>query len=240
MNDSKDFEMTIISNNKKPYRPTSYSEGYITLPSKESVQIPTIQTSPLPSPKIETLDNKNKCDKIKHMIFKRLLMFMIHVALIAVFEIFFFFKVIVNYEDLALHNLIDNYINPIVGYCPNLTPNEKSIYTFVYNIFFNTTIINQNAAQSLIERTLINDKIIQLAWIYFGVLVIFNLILIGINYFKKKRINLIYVLLDNFFMIVLLGLYEYLFFETIILKYQNIDTNGLTLYIANKLSQCSN
>ena len=55
---------------------------------------------------------------------------------------------------------------------------------------------------------------------------------------NKKHVNLIKIIMDNIIMIILLGLYEYLFFKTVILKYLPISNNELIIYFYNKLDPC--
>jgi hypothetical protein len=188
------------------------------------------------TPLIEPLSNNKK--KIINYIFKRLIMFMIHVSLIALFEILFFFYIVSVYEDKALINLISEYTRSVPNICNNMSYQQKEYITMFFNKYINKTNIIINANISYILRTIYNNKLYISSWMYFVGIFIINLFFLGINYFMKLNINLFKILLDNIFMIIILGIYEYIFFYTIILKYENISYNELTLTMVNSFDLC--
>jgi len=183
-----------------------------------------------------------KVNNVKNQLYfyyKRAITYIFHLLLIAFFEIIFFFYVIVKYENYALYNMSDSYINPIIEYCQNLNRTDKIYFFDIFNYLFNSTVINYIGNQDYTSRTIFNDNIIILSWIYVIIIFIIFCLLLFINIFILKiKLNYKKILLDNFFMIIILGLYEYMFFNTIIVKYKNIDNFTLNMYLLNKVNNC--
>jgi hypothetical protein len=258
-----------MESNKK-YRPSSYSEGYIdkfnhvdynlklldvsnncdtqellmnsTNVSINSTDISTNNTDiSINNTDIKIIDIKvNKQKNYLYFFYKRAMTFTFHLLLIAFFEIIFFFNVIVKYEDTALYNISNSYIDPVIEYCQSLNITDKIYFFDIFNYIFNTTMINSMGNQDYNTRTFFNDNIIILSWIYVIVIFVIFCFLGFLNFFILKiKINYKKILLDNFFMIIILGLYEYMFFNTIIVKYKNIDSFTLNQYLINKVNTCS-
>ena len=213
-----------MKENSRNYRQYSYSETnvqdfYEKIPSSElTIRIP----------------EKNLYDYF----FKRFLMFIIHLSLIALFEIIFFFYVISSYENSIFINLVNSFTNPLVQKCPELTYEERVGITDIINLLLNITTLGPESDKSLKERNDHNYRFLIYSWLYFTGLVLISLILIACNFLKKKKVKLIKVFIDNFLMIALLGAYEYLFFKTIILNYYVINNIELARYIVNNLAGC--
>lgn len=180
----------------------------------------------------------NNFKKVGHYLFKRFLMFTIHLSLIALFEIIFFFNVIVNYENNIFYGIIDGFTNPLSLNCINYNNTEKMVITDILGLFINMSNVDNEANQSIQFRNAHNNKILLKSWMYFLGLVLLGIILIIINYFKQKKVNMKKVLIDNLIMILLLGLYEFIFFKTIILNYFIINNIELLKYILMKISVC--
>ena len=261
------FYLLLMNFNRK-YRPLSYSEGYIDKfnsieyklklldisNSIESIDLSNNNTESvdLSINNTESVDLSNNNTEIKiidvkvnnvknqlYFYYKRAITYIFHLLLIAFFEIIFFFYVIVKYENYALYNMSDSYINPIIEYCQNLNRTDKIYFFDIFNYLFNSTVINYIGNQDYTSRTIFNDNIIILSWIYVIIIFIIFCLLLFINIFILKiKLNYKKILLDNFFMIIILGLYEYMFFNTIIVKYKNIDNFTLNMYLLNKVNNC--
>ena len=242
---------------KKDYRKYSYSETNVKdLPNDLPINLLNNDIIITNKPK------KSFQEKYGYFIFKRFMMFIIHLSLISIFEIIFFFSIIVSYENLSMTTVVDAFAGPLINKCSDFNDDEKQLFYQLVNSIINITDLNNNAANDLSERNSKNNIILGYAWLYFGIITGISLITIIINFlnFKffslqnqeltqpliisetikinKKHVNLIKIIMDNIIMIVILGLYEYLFFKTVILKYQPISNNELIRYFINKLSIC--
>jgi hypothetical protein len=191
---------------------------------------------------ISVVSEENETQKkeynISHYLFKRFLMFIIHLCFIALFEIIFFFSIITTYESNILLGLVDSFVNPVSQQCVNYNYQTKTIITNLLNSFMNITNIDTLAQESLDSRNVHNNKILLFAWLYFVALLLLVLIMILCNLLKKKKVNLVKVFIDNLIMISLLGCYEYLFFKTIIINFYVINNIELLKYVIVKLNNC--
>ncbi len=194
--------------------------------------------TPLSDNKNTNNNNQNKYYPIKYYIFKRLIMFMIHLGLISIFEIFFFFYIISQYEDNAFISLINTYTQNIPFMCKSFNTTEKIFFTYIFDSFVNKTTIINTANDAYNQRKIQNNNLLLLSIYYFSGVTLINIILFAIKFYYKIKINLKRILLDNLFMIIILGLYEYLFFKTVILQYRSISSDELTLNIVNNFNNC--
>jgi hypothetical protein len=156
-------------------------------------------------------------------------------VLIATFELVFFNFYIINYENNSLISLTTQLIQPMLDSCSNLKNMSKIIVDDFINIFINQTIINNNANSDLISRNINNSNLTFLSLVYYtGVLCMFFFLLL-INTFLRKKIDYMMIFIDNVIMIVILGVYEYIFFENIIFKYSTMGPNELIKNVINQL-----
>lgn len=175
----------------------------------------------------------------KTRILNKLLLFVMHIFLISVFEMTFFFTYVTKYENQSLINLIDAYLNKVIKTCNILTPPEKQDVSEIVDIFINETEIIQEGEIANNYRIEYNNNLLLLGFIYCITLFVLNIVIISVNalYFKRK-IEYKTIILDNVIMVVCLGLYEYMFFTTIAFKYKTITNYELDTYIITKLRDC--
>jgi hypothetical protein len=179
---------------------------------------------------------KNK--KKYHIILKKFMLFFFHLLLISIFELIFFFSLVVNYEKYGIMNLIQEYLNSFSTVCDSLNPSEKEYFTYFVNLFLNETIIDTEAQISHSERIAFDNKLL-LQGVYYciGILSI-NIIFIVINKYFRLKIKFRSVIVDNIIMIIILGIYEYIFFKTIVLQYRDVTSKELDGDIVGKLQDC--
>ena len=214
-------------------RPPSYSEGYITeiLFDKINLNEPII---------INEEENIIKPEPIKktdyfEIIYVKIVGFIFHLVLIASFELIFFNFYIIQYENNALISLTNQLISPILSSCNRLSNSNKIIVDDFLKIFINQTTINQNALNGLNQRNVINHFLfIKSIYYYVGVIVVFIGTLL-LNIIFKKNIDFKIIAIDNIIMILILGIYEYMFFNNIIFPYQMISPDELTQNVVNNL-----
>jgi hypothetical protein len=215
-----------MNNNK---RPPSYSEGYISEITFDKVNLnqPIID--------IEEQQETIKKPDYFEIIYVKIIGFMFHLVLIASFELVFFNFYIIQYENNALIGLTDQLISPIISSCRSLSNSNKIILDDFIKIFINQTTINNNAIDGLNQRNVINQYLfIKSIYYYVGVIIVFIITLL-LNYNFKKNIDFKIIAIDNIIMIIILGVYEYVFFKNIIFAYQMISPNELTQNIVNNL-----
>lgn len=161
-------------------------------------------------------------------IFNNLFRFLFHITLISMFETLFFFIYVSTLEDTGIINTINGLVESTVQSCLPLNDSEKSIINdfLVLYINMNQTITDGNTAQQ--RRLDYNNILFNRAWFYVGslgtLLAVFSTF-IGIYY--PRRIKWRELILENIGLVIMLALYEYMFFSTIILPYLPISAEEI-------------
>jgi hypothetical protein len=169
---------------------------------------------------------------------KKLIMFMFHLSLISIFEIIFFFSIVSTYENKAITEVIINFFNKVPSVCNSLSLPQKENFTEIFNSIVNITDINYNSFISSNKRKIFNHGLFVNAWMYFLIIIGIDLILLLIKCYCKIKINFKKIILENLVMISILALYEYMFFKSIILLYDNISKNELIKLMAGQFNTC--
>jgi len=227
------------------FRQITYSDSFIydykkmDSSSKKQNQL-YIEIAQINNLEIETNNKFNKYNKIPKYVFKRLLMFMIHLGLISLFEIIFFFSIVSQYESESVLNLIGGFFKDQDEKCQSLNLTQKEIFTDIFTYFLNITYINSQSKKAYNIRKTYNYQLYLKSWYYFIGIMLINILLLFIKCYYKIKINLKKIFLDNLFMILILGIYEYLFLKTIILQYDTISGNEVSEFIVTKYSKCLN
>ena len=161
------------------------------------------------------------------------LRFSFHLSLISLFETIFFWNFISKSEDQALINVINGYTSGIVSSCRNLTVADKQVIADLIALFLNQTMTAETNA--LGQRNAFNQALVQKSWAYTGgIAVLFSGLSVS-NHLCKNEINWRNLILENLTLVSLLGLYELMFFSTVILKYQSISIQELDGLVINEL-----
>ena len=184
---------------------------------------------------------KSKNQKIKNCslyLFKRMIMITTHLTLIALFEILFFFHFVSKYEDNALIYLVNSFVSNIPNICNSLTLQEKALFTGYFNQYVNITNIEEQSIIAKDNRIIFNNGLDKTSWIYFSIIIGISFLLILIHIIGKIKVSLRKIIIDNVLMIIILGIFEYVFFTRIIMIYQNISLEELEVIIINSLNLC--
>jgi hypothetical protein len=205
-------------------RPISFSEGHI-------------RNSDLPTELYETLtvpeQNPEQNPEPKPTPEEFALRFTFHLTLISAFETLFFWQFVAPTEDAVLIGLINGYTG---GLCQNISAGQQSIARTVFALLQNQTdAVRFAGAVAAQSRTAYNRGLIQQSWFYFGGLtIVFCLLAVGV-----RAVNWRTLLVENLVLVTLLGLYEWMFFSTIVLRYQSISMPELNVMILNTVaSRC--
>ena len=85
------------------------------------------------------------------------------------------------------------------------------------------------------QRNTYNQGLILNSWLYTaGIAVVFTGLSVS-NHLCKNEVNWRNLILENLTLVALLGLYELMFFSTVILKYQSISIQELYGLVINEL-----
>ena len=177
---------------------------------------------------------KDRCE----MIINKLILFFIHLFLISLFELIFFFCFVTKYEDKAINSVFTSITNSATSVCNNLTTPDKQIVDYIINLVVNGSELEKNSYDNYNIRNNYNYNLMINAVFYFVGVFIINIIIILTNiFYYKRKINFKGILLDNLIMITFLGIYEYLFFSTIVFNYLTITPQELEYNIYNNAIQ---
>jgi hypothetical protein len=176
---------------------------------------------------------------LRSKIAKRAISFLFHILLISIFETLFFFLFISKSEDMGIQNTINGYVQGVVSQCSRWSKNESSAVSDILALFLNASDILKDASSAGDKRRYYNLMLQVQAWVYVLILLLVFTITALAYSIRKVPIKWKSVLVDNVCMILLLGLYEYFFFLTIIYKYQSLSDSELDGNIVTQLqTQC--
>lgn len=235
INSSSEQEMVTLSS-KKPTstikRPPSYSDSFFFMPE----YIP-LEDFRQPLPQLDLSDSiQPQPRKTATTIWTvRILSFGIHITLIGIFETIFYFSFISKSEDAGIQGTVQNYIQGIITDCKGWPANTTEIISELLSILINTTQILSAASASAENRESYNNALQLKAWLY--VVTLLSIIGLGggITYWKGISVPWRRILLENIVMVLLLGLYEFFFFKTIIYNYKSLSIEELNGRFINEL-----
>ncbi len=161
----------------------------------------------------------------------------IHIFLVSVFETIFFFQYVSKREDNGVLDTINTYYLPLVDTCPSWSNETQQIVSFLLkNIDYKQIEAGgslANANRQIDNRTLLDSSLVSSAGC-------FVVMVGGVLLLMKKKIPVRWWVIgvENVSMVVLLGLYEFLFFHYVIYHYATISTPELNSYIVKGLANC--
>jgi hypothetical protein len=191
---------------------------------------------------ISYFDNskQNKVAKYEMIIeFKnKLISIFFHVFLMSIFEILFYFYFVIEIEKELFLKKITSYNKHFESlYNENVDNTQHYVLkNFIKEMFNSNTL---ETLQNRYENDLKEQKILRMLLIKKAIIIscIFGIIFLCSLIFGKKEIKVRWVLFENIFLFLFLGIYEYIFFNLIILKYNPItDAEIQYLFLCDFLS----
>lgn len=174
-------------------------------------------------------------------VFHLALRFSLHIALLSLFETIFFWSFVSTQESRALESVIDSYTSTLFSNCSALPIDQRISLIDLVNYLANATNVYSVAQGTQVTRTQFNDILLRTSWLYVGGVSTLFGGLAGVATICRNRIRIriqwSQILGENAAMILLLGLYEWMFFHTIVLRYQAITSSELNQRIVNTFYQ---
>lgn len=211
-------------------RPSSYSESFIDIERE-------LAYDPLPIQVKEVVEPGPQEKPIPYVC-TFLVKSSIHLFLISAFETGFFFSYVAGKEDKGIEGTIDSYYTPIKNSCPSWSNTTRWI---IYEILSNgreIQKINKEGLESYRGRMKINTQLLYYSLASSAIFLAILGAVAGTLMYRGVKINWSRTISENIMMVLVLGLYEYVFFMTIIYNYNSISTNELNSYIANGIYDC--
>jgi hypothetical protein len=224
---------------QKLIRPPSYSDSFFFMPVEHSYDTLSILSDKQDDIYVQLEDRYTPDSKCLVWTI-RSLSFAFHIFLIGIFESLFFFLFISKSEDKGIQEIIQNYINGILSQCGGWSANQTNTISNMLILFINATQVKTSALDATNGRTSHNATLEIQAWLY--VICMFTCICCGaaIARFNKMKIPWQRILIENFIMVALLGVYEFAFFKTIIYNYRSLTVEELNGYIVTQLQGTCN
>lgn len=165
------------------------------------------------------------------------LRFVGHVFLISIFEALFFFAFVAKDEDKGILATTNYYTNSIINSCSGLTKNESAFLNLILERFVNSTkvLANGDAFSNLRQAT--NFRLYNLSWSYVGILGGIELFLLIVSYINKFKVRWGHIIFENLALVSFLGIYEFMFFETVIKKYSTESPQEISAEFVKGLQQ---
>jgi len=227
-------------------RPPSYSDSLLYLPELSLAPLVPYRPLHIQEPPLSPRTNADEFSQSPNPIrtftvaetwYNRLLGFAFHITLISIFETVFFFEFISKSEDTGLQKMLDGYIKGILTTCNTWSPNTTLFVNDVLSDLINTTVVQQQDQQAVLKRNSENGALQVQAWLYVGGAASITVVTAVLGHQASLRLAWKRILIDNVLMVTLLGIYEFLFFKTIIYNYQNLSLPELNEYVVNQLQQ---
>jgi len=224
----------LISTNNRLKRPPSLSESFAWTPeniaranliplisSVDRVDIDDIYPVVVVEPGI-------KYWRYEKQIVEVFIKLLLHILLISIFETLFYFLYVSALENNGIEATVNIFINEAVTNCMNISPLEIQIIDDFLEPYINASQVITEGNNAGIQRMIYNELISRRAWAYVGGLMgLFSVLTVYIRC-RRIKINWRYIIFENTAMVLLLALYEMMFFNTIIYPYEPISTDEIS------------
>jgi hypothetical protein len=226
-------------------RPPSYSDSFLirspslqNTPVLEPLVIPDLQSAKDLEPL--NLDSETHTPVyLYHTAVIFILKGALHIFFISSFETLFYFLYVSASENAGIKNTIDAYYRPLVQSCNSWSNISKGLILDIINYELNRTRIDTDGTTAALTRLKFNTGLLHLS-IGYSAICIF---VIGLTSFiiwcKKIHVEWQKLIIEHLAFVLVLALYEYFFYITIIYKYTTVSTPELNQYIIDGLYQCA-
>jgi len=193
------------------------------------IECPSLSPPSPPSPP------SSKFQWIVAFVHRWTLQFTAHLILISIFETVFFWQYVSESEDQALINLVNHYIANTLQSCANMTVGQRTLVVDFLNLFLNQTEVDAAGFNAAADRSAANGTLLRNSWLYVGSLIGLFAMLVGLARCKQIPLDWRHIVGENVALVTLLGLYEWMFFHTIVFRYQSISFKELNQQIVDEL-----
>ncbi len=196
----------------------------------------------IPKPKNEEMEGylvriKNYCYNFwydnRYELINKMISIFLHIFIMIVFEIYFYFNYVVIIERDKFMEKIDSYYNDMdifdLTSAQSLIVENMLVSNRVETYLYNKYLSSLDRQKTILKQLLFASC--QMAGIIGIILIVFGLC--GLVY--RKNIKWKWILSENVLMFLFLGIFEYFFFTNIILKYDPVTDDEIRYYAYNGL-----
>lgn len=229
--------LPLTDKKSKIYRPQSYSDSFIVLGSGACAAIATASTPALQSPPPYREDIFPILHQCKApLAAEKGLSILLHVVLISLFETIFYFQFVSQSEDAALMNTVDGILSGTIRGCESWPMNTTQDISYLLTVLgVNASVIESGGAAAAAAREADNRHLQIQSWIYTSALSASLIVYLGAFKIKRWPINWRVLLGENIALIVGLGLYEFMFFKTIVYNYSTLSVPEIDARVVGQL-----
>lgn len=161
----------------------------------------------------------------------------IHLTIMIVFEIYFFFNFVVKIENKTFIEKINDTFN-------NLSPPELNVferYFLKHVIMYDNNYLIHNLYKQYInskkqQKLILHNLLVKSCKISI-IFIVISFILTIISLFHYKKIQWKTIIIENIIMFLFLGLFEYFFFVNIILQYEPVTNEEIDYLLLSNFIQ---
>ena len=183
---------------------------------------------------MHTITNKiNKPELIN-----KLISIILHIFIMIVFEIYFYFNYVVWIEKEEFLKQIDKYLEQLNSLPLDSTQRQLISHIINSNGFDSNLFIDylyENYKDSMEKQKKILHKLLIKACGMGGIVGLTLLILFIFGLYYRRKIKWNWIWIENLLMFILLGVFEYFFFMQIILKFSPITDAEIKYYVGNEI-----
>jgi len=144
-------------------------------------------------------------------------------TLVSLFETLFFFFYVSTLENAGIVNTVSGFTGALLRDCEHLSPDGKELARWALSVLVNTTAVEADGLTALTDREAFNERLLLLAWYYaIGIACCFSGTL-AVGVYRGLPIPWTRLCAENCCLVLLLGLFEGLFFTTIVYSYKPLS-----------------
>ena len=162
----------------------------------------------------------------------------LHIFFISTFETVFYFFFVSKSEDNGIKSAFNVYYTPLVQSCGNWTNVTHRLLEDYISYGPNKSVIDARGWAATSARDKQNTTLLNLSGFYSVFCLAVFLIMALVARILQINVRWPKLLGEHFSFVVLLGVYEYFFFRTIIYRYSTLSTDEINQYIYDGIYQC--
>jgi len=192
---------------------------------------------------IEEDQPPTKCQLIYTGMCTSLINLVAHVLVLAIFEPFFFFMYVTVFERKTYLKNIDRYVDSLIMQVNHLSQKYVDI---IRELFFGTNAkqtieaeldhMHVAALQAEASRDDFNHHLMIYAAVFTACIMLFLIGLVVLAKLRNVYINWCRIIVDNLIIVLLIGLYEFFFFQVVVSRYKIESSTEVNYYILNKIT----